>query len=169
MGVVLELPAPGVQDAGKTGSGGADEALVFGEPCEGRGGRLEHGVVREVLIGADTRTPGLGDGKGEEEGRPGKRLVQMMLEPLRGCMLLTLGTVVVATGRMDTVLLTTTVARREAMTVVSAVALLDGADDLARRRGQLGLALQGLWRKGSEEIAEGRHGRSPCMRVLRRS
>jgi hypothetical protein len=35
--------------------------------------------------------------------------------------------------------------------------------------GQMGVALQGRGRKGGEDRAEGGHGRSPCIRVLRRS
>ena len=63
----------------------------------------------------------------------------------------------------------TALALFEAVAVLSALALLAGADDLAVCDGQLGVALQGLWRNGGEAIPEGRHGRSPCMRALRRS
>lgn len=101
--------------------------------------------------------------------RPGQLCVQVVLEPLLGCMLLTLGTVPVAAGMIDTVLLTTTLALIEAVAVVSALALLDGADDLAVRGGEGGIALQILWRTSGEDISQGRHGRSPCMRALRRS
>jgi hypothetical protein len=41
MGMVLELSAPGMEEAGKTGQGGADEALILGETFESRGRRLE--------------------------------------------------------------------------------------------------------------------------------
>jgi hypothetical protein len=55
------------------------------------------------------------------------------------------------------------------MAVMAALALLDGADDLAVRGGEVGIALQVFWRKGGADLAEGGHGRSPCMRALRRS
>jgi hypothetical protein len=84
-------------------------------------------------------------------------------------MLLALGTVAVATGMLDTVVFPAALTLIEAVTVVSAVALLEGRDDLAVCEGQMGVALQGLGRKGGEEIAQGGHGRSPCMRALRRS
>jgi len=167
--VVLQLPAPGVQEAGRTGEVGADAALVFGEPCAGRCGRLEHGVVREALMRAEKGTQGLGDGKGEEEVRTGQRSLHVVMKPLLGCMLLTRGTVPVATGMMDAVVLATAWARREAVALVPAWALLESADDLAVRGGEVGRTLQGLWRKGGEDLAEGGHGRSPCMRALRRS
>ena len=86
-----------------------------------------------------------------------------------GLMLLALGTVAVATGMIDTVVFPAALTLIEAVTVVSAVALLDGADDLAVCEGQLRLALQVCWSKGGENIAQGRHGSSPCMRALRRS
>jgi hypothetical protein len=35
--------------------------------------------------------------------------------------------------------------------------------------GQMGVALQVLWRKGGADLSEGGHGRSPCRRALRRS
>ena len=164
-----ELPAPGVQDAGKTGEGGADEALVCGEPCEGRGGRLEQGVVRAALMGAEKGTQGRGDGKGKEEVRPRELLVQVVLEPLLGLRLLALGTVAVATGMMDAVLRATTWALREARAVMAAAAVLDGTDDLAVGGGEVGRALQVCGRKGVKDRAEGGHGRSPCLRALRRS
>ena len=169
VGVVLELPAPGMQDAGEPREVGPDEALVCGEPFEGRGRGVKHGLVREALMRADEGSEGLRDGEGEEEVRPGQLFVQVVLEPLLGCMLLTLGTVAVATGMMDAVVPPTALALREAVAVMAALALLDGADDLAVCGGEVGIALQVFWRKGGEDLAEGGHGRSPCMRALRRS
>ena len=63
--------------------------------------------------------------------RPGELLLQVVMKPLRGFMLLALGTVPVATGMMDAVVLATALAVREAMSRVSALAVLDGADALA--------------------------------------
>jgi len=57
--------------------------------------------------------------------------VQMVLEPLLGFMLLTLGTVAVATGMIDAVVPPTRLALIEAVTIMPASALLDGAEDLA--------------------------------------
>jgi hypothetical protein len=84
-------------------------------------------------------------------------------------MLLALGTVAVATGMLDTVVFPAALPLRAAVTVGSAVALWDGAADLAVCEGQLGRALQGLGRTGGEDIAQGGQGRRPCMRALRRS
>jgi hypothetical protein len=169
VGVVLELPAPGVQNTDEPREVCPNEALVCGEPFEGERRGAEHGVVRKALMGADEGSERLRHGEGEEEGRSGKLFFQMLVEPLVGCMLLTLGTVAVATGMMDAVLPPTVLALREAMAVMSAAAVLDGAHDLAVREGKVGITLQVLWRKGGDELAERGHGRSPCMREFRRS
>jgi hypothetical protein len=95
--------------------------------------------------------------------------VQVVFKPLLGFMLLTLGTVAVATGMVDAVLSPTVGALIEAVAVRAALALLDGTDGLAVRGGEVGVALQVLRGKRREDIAEGGHGRSPCMRALRRA
>ena len=95
-------------------------------------------------------------------------MLQVVLEPLPGLMLLALGTVAVATRMLDAVLPPTAGARIEAVALVSASALLAGADDGAVSEGQLGGALQVLGRKRSEELTERGHGRSLGIRAWRR-
>jgi hypothetical protein len=169
VGVVLELPAPGVQDTGETREVGADATLVLGEACEGerRGGA--HGVGREAVMGAEQGTEGCRDGAGEENVRPGERSLQVVRKPLLGCMMLALGTVPVATGMLDPVWLATAVALREALSRVSALAVVESAAARAVRSRQMGRALKVRWGTGGAESAEGGHGRHPCMRELRRS
>jgi len=99
----------------------------------------------------------------------GELFVEVVLEPLLGLMLLTLGTVAVATGMLDAVVPPTAGTLIETVAVMATAALLDGADDLAVCERQLGVALQVLGRKSSEDVTESGHGRSPCMRALRRS
>ena len=84
-------------------------------------------------------------------------------------MLLALGTVAIAAGMLDAVWPPTVWARREAVAVMAALALLDGADGPAVRSGEVGGALQVFGRTGGEDVAQGSHGRSPRMRALRRS
>ncbi len=141
VGVVLELPAPGVQDPGEPREIGPNKALVGGETFESRCRRLKQGLVREALMRADEGSERLRDGKGEEEVWPGQLLLQVVCEPLLGLMLLTLGAVAIAAGMLDAVLPPTVWALIEAVAVVSALAVLDGADDLAVGEGQLGVAL----------------------------
>jgi len=158
--VVRELSAPGVQDTSAPREVCPNAALVGGQPLEGHGRRLQQGVGREPLMRADQGTQGLRDGEGEEEVRSRQLLVQGMLEPRLGCMLLALGTVPVATGMLDAVLPPTVLALIKAVTIVAALAVLDGADDLTVGEGQLGIALQVFWSKGGEDLAEGGHDRS---------
>src|SRR5688500_6415873 len=99
---------------------------------------------------ADEGSERLRDGEGEEEVRPGQLVVQVVLEPLLGCMLLTLGTVAVATGMIDAVLVATALALRETMAVRAALALLDGADDLVVRAGEVGITHKLFWSEGDE-------------------
>jgi hypothetical protein len=158
-----------MQDTEKTREIGPDEPRVFGEPFKGFGRGFEHGLVCDAWIRADAGTQGGRDGEGEEEVRPGQLLLQMVREPLLGFMLLALGTVAIATGMVNAVFFPTAGALIEAMPIMSAAAVLDGADDLAVHGGEVGVTLQVRWPKGVEDIAEGGHGRSPCMRALRRS
>jgi len=169
VGVVLELSAPGMQDTETTRAGRPDATLVFGEPLEGLRRGLEHGVVGDALMGAEKRAQGRRDSEGEEAVRPRERFVQVVVEPLLGCMLLALWTVPVAPGMSDAMFLPTALALREAVSVMSTWALLDGTDGLAVRGGEVGRTRKVLWRKGGEAIAEGGHGRRPCMRALRRT
>jgi hypothetical protein len=118
---------------------------------------------------ADEGSEWLRDGEGEQEVRPRELVVEVVLEPLLRCMRLALGTVAVAPGMVHGMLPPTAWALREAVAVVAAWAVLEGADDLAVSEGQMGGALQVFGREGGEDGAEGSHARSPCMRVLRRS
>ena len=169
VGVGLELSPPGMQAPGASRAIGPEEALVLRPPFEGRGRRLQQGLVREALMRTDKRSQRLWDGAGEEKVRPGELLIEVVLEPLLGCMLLPLETVAVATGVIETVLSVTGWALREAVAVMAAAAVLDGAADLAVREGKVGRTLQVLGHNGGADLTEDGPGRSPCMRALRRS
>jgi hypothetical protein len=158
--VILQLPAPGVEDAGAPRQVGPQAALVGGEAFEGerRGGA--QGVVGGTLVRADAGAQGLRDREGPQEVWPGQLCVEVGLKPRRGFVLLTLGAVPVAAGMLDTVVSPTGWTRREAMAVVAAAALWEGAEDLAVCKGQLGGALQGRWSKDGADLAEGCPGRS---------
>jgi hypothetical protein len=169
VGMRRELPAPGREDAGAPWQVRSDEALVFGQPLEGRGGGMEQGRVGGAWGGAAEGTPGLRDREGHQEVRPGQLVVEVILEPRLGLVLLTLGTVAVAPGMVHTGLPPTCWARLEAVAVVAALAVWDGADHLMGWGGKVRIALQRLGSKGGAEVAPGGHGKSPCMRGFRRS
>jgi len=121
------------------------------------------------LLRADQGTQGLRDSAGQEKVRPRELLGQVVLEPLLGCMLLTRGAVAVATGMMDAVVARAVLTLIEAVAVCAALALLEGADDLTVCGGERRRALQVLGGKSREDRTQGDHGKSPCMRALRRS
>jgi hypothetical protein len=131
VGVVLELPAPGRQDAGATRMVCPDEPLVVGQPFEGerRGG--DHGVGRAARRRAEAGSERLRHGAGAEAVRPGPRCGPVVLEPVRGLRRRTLGPGAVATGMLDAVVPPTAGALREARAVRAARALLDGAEALS--------------------------------------
>jgi hypothetical protein len=158
-----------MQDTDKPREVRTDETLVFGEPFEGERRGFEHGVIRDTLMRADEGSERLRDGEGEEEVRSRELLLQVVAEPLLGFMMLTLRAMTMATRMMDAVLTPTAWALRETVSIVATWAVLDGADDLAVRGGEGRIALKVCWSKGVEDIAEGGHGRSPCMREVMRS
>lgn len=163
------MSAPGMQDPGKPREVCADEPLVFGQPLESRCRRLQQGLVGEAVLRAAEGAQRLRASAGEKAVRPGQLVFHVVGEPRRGVMLLTRRAVPVAAGGMDAGLCATAVALREALAGVSTAAMADGADDRAVHGGEGRRTRQGLWRKGGEEIAERRHGRSPCMRAVLRS
>jgi hypothetical protein len=167
--VVLEVPAPGRQDTGKPREISPEEALIFGPPLAGRCRRLKQGLGSKALLRAEKGTQGLRDREGEEKRRPRELLIQVVLEPLWSFLLLALGTMPVATGTIDAVFFPTALALREAVAVMAALARLDGTDGLTVCSGEGGIALQGLRGTSREDIAESRHGSSPCLSALRRS
>lgn len=109
------------------------------------------------------------DRAGEEAVRPRERLVQGVLEPRLRCMMRARGPGPVATGTLDAVVFPTALARREAVAVMAAGALLDGPEGLAVRGGAGGRTRTILGRPGVEDRAAGGPGRSPCRRAWRRA
>ena len=77
--------------------------------------------------------------------------------------MLTLRAVAITTGMIDPVVFATAWALIEAVAVRPAAAVLDGADDLVVRGGEVGIALQVLRGEGVEDIADGRHAWNPRM------
>ena len=136
--VVRELPAPGMPDARETREVCPEKALVCGQSLEGRGRRVQQGLVRGAVRRAEDGSARCRDREGAEEVRPRELWVQVVLEPRLGCMLLTLGTVAVATGRSDSVLPPAVWALIKARAVMSAAAVLEALATLRCARGRWG-------------------------------
>jgi hypothetical protein len=124
---------------------------------------LEHGRGGEALMRAEKRAQGLRDGAGHEAVRSGKLFVQVVLQPLLGCVRLTRRAVAMAPGMIDAVGLATAWALGEAVAVMPAATVLEGAEALVVRGGEVGRALQGLRGDGGAASADGRHAWNPRM------
>jgi hypothetical protein len=169
VGVVLKLPTPGMEEAGKTRQVRAEKALLLSEPCESRGRSLEQSGVGEALRRADAGAEGLRDGESAEDVRSGELCCKWGMSPLRCCVMLPLRAGPIAAGMVDAVLPATALARRETGSGMSAAAGLDGAEGLVVGRGQRGITLKILWHNGVENIADGSQKVSPRITALMRS
>jgi hypothetical protein len=89
----LERSAPGVQDAGAPGEGGPAAPGVLGQPFESCRRGVAQGLVRGALRRAEAGAERVRDGASAQAGGPGPLVVEVVLEPLRGCLLRTLGAV----------------------------------------------------------------------------
>jgi hypothetical protein len=131
----LERSTPGREESGETGQGRAEEALVVGEAFAGRGRGLAPGRGGEGLRRAEEGAEGLRDRAGAAAVRPGKLFVQGLMEPLRGCVMLTLWTGPGTTGVMDAGLFATALALRAAGAIMAGAAMHKGAPGtLGQRR-----------------------------------
>jgi hypothetical protein len=166
--MILELPAPGMEDAGKAREVRTDKALVVGEAFDGLRGGLEQGRIGSALMRADKGSEGFGDGEGDEKVRPGKLFVELFVEPVLSFMMLALGAVAIAAGVVDAVLPATAVALIETVSIMAALAVLNGTHGLVVEERQMGIAREVFWRIGLEDVADGGHEASPCLRELMR-
>ena len=130
----LQLAAPRMQEAGKAGQRGANEARVFGEAFECLGRCLEHSLVGEGGVGATEGAQCLRHREGDQEVRSWELLLELVVQPRLGFVVLTLGTMPIAAGMMDTVVLSTGGAGIEAVAVCPCTAAADGVNDLAGGR-----------------------------------
>jgi hypothetical protein len=96
VGVILQLPAPGVQHAQEPGGVGAEELRIGGELLDCLGGGLEQRAVGDALMATDERAQLLWHREGEHEVVSGQLALQLRVEPGVGLVLLAAGTVAVA-------------------------------------------------------------------------
>ena len=166
--MILELPAPGMQDTSKTGESSAEEAGIAGEAFEGFRRRLEHGLLGQPGMGAAEGAQGFRKGKGDEEVRVWELVVELLVEPLPRLLVLTLGTMAIAAGMRETVVLSTALAGIEAVAVGTGAACADGLHGFEVCRRQIGGACEVLCAIGSEDGGDRSHDGNPCMTVLMR-
>jgi hypothetical protein len=166
--MILELPAPGMQDTRKTGESSADEAGIAGEAFEGFRRRLAHGLGGQPGMGAAEEAQGFREGKGDEAVRPWELFVELLVEPLPRLLVLTLWTMAMAAGMRETVLLSTALAGREAVAVGTSAAGADGRHGCEVCRRQVGVACEVRCAIGVEDGGDRGPDGNPRMTVLMR-
>src|SRR5712691_7578488 len=152
-----------MQDASKAGQSRADEARVFGEAFESLCRGREQGLVRQPWMGAAQGAQRFRHGEGDQEIRSGQLCTELVVQPLRGVLMLTLWTVSIATGMGDVMMVSTTFAGIEAIAVGAGAAAADGVNGLVVRGREIGRALDILWSVGGEDVAQGDHDDRPRM------
>ena len=161
--MILELPAPGMQDTSKPGELSAEEAGIAGEAFEGFRRRLDQGLVGQPGMGAAEGAQGFRDSKGEEEVRAWELFVELFMEPLLRLLGLTLWTMAIAAGMRETVLLATALAGIEAVAVGTGAAGADGLQSCEVCRRQVGVACTLLCAIGGEDGGDRGHDGNPRM------
>jgi hypothetical protein len=115
-----------MENTGKAGQVGAYKALISGQFFEGLRGGLEQALVSEPGMRAAKGSQGLGDGEGDEEIGTWHLLVELVLEPELGVVMLTLRTVPITTGMIDAMRLATAWAGIEAVAIGTGSTGTDG-------------------------------------------
>ena len=96
--MLLELPAPGVQDTRQTRQISADAACIVGETFQRCCRGFAQGLIGRSRMGTTEGTSRLRHGEGEEEIRPWELLLQLVVEPLLRLIVLTLWAMAIAAG-----------------------------------------------------------------------
>ncbi len=132
VGVILQLPAPGVKHAEEAGWVGVEERL------DGLGGGLEQCLVAQLLVAAQKRAQGLGDGEGKHEVVAWQLAMQLSLEPLLGLAVLAAGAMTVAAGGRDAMVMAAVLALIADRTRGLGAALVDSLDGFLCAMGMVG-------------------------------
>jgi len=121
-----------MENTGKAGQIGAYKALISGQFFEGLGGGLEQALVSEPGMRAAKGSQGFGDGEGDEEIGTWHLLVELVLEPELGVVVLTLRTVPITAGMIDAMRLAAAWAGVEAVAIGTGSTGPDGPNGFER-------------------------------------
>jgi len=103
--MILKLSSPGVEHCGEASQIGSQQAGIASELLEGFGRGSKQGLVAHPFMGPQKGAKGWGHGESEE--KMGHRQLAGLLgeEPLASFVVLALGTVAIAAGAMDKMLM----------------------------------------------------------------
>jgi hypothetical protein len=164
MGVELQGTAPGVKDAEETREIAADVVLIEGKLLDCFGRSFKEGRVSDALVFANEAAQTLGDGEGDQEMVAGELAFELLIEPLLALMVLTGGAMAISAGTIEAMELATCFALIENHSRGLGATGDHGIDDLAMCfRDGLGVALEVLGTKGSEDLIDGGHSLGPPL------
>jgi hypothetical protein len=165
MGVILQSSSPGVENTEEAWEIGTDVFSIEGKFFDGIAGRLEQSGVTGALVLAHERTQLFRDCERDEEVVTRQLAFDLFLQPLLGFIVLTGGTVAIATGAKELARLSAAVALVERHPAGLGVTLRDGIDDFAVSLGhRAGITLKVLRAEGGEDFMDGGHDRVPPSR-----
>lgn len=129
--MILQLTAPGMQCAEKTGQIPADMATVGGQRFDGIGRSLEHGIVAGALVHVDKSAQLFGNGEGDHKMMAGQSVFDAPVQPQVLFVVLAVGTVPVAAGAKHRVMLLALIPFKDSDAEMFAAAVANGVNGLA--------------------------------------
>jgi hypothetical protein len=168
VGMLVQWSPPGRQDARQAGPRRAEAARGCGQAFAGLGRGRAQALGGEPGRGAAQGAQRFWHGAGDQAVRPRPLLIELVVQPRRGVLRLTLWTGSMATGLGDVRMWATPCAGREARAVGAGAAAADGVKGLVVRGRAMGSARAIRWRVGGDHVAHGAHDASPRMSALLR-
>jgi hypothetical protein len=166
MGVILQLPPPGMQNPGEAGQIGADVPGIFGQFFDGPGRRRKQRLVGKTLMASAKWSHLLGHGEGEHEVLPRQAAIELPFQPVPAFLVLALGTVAIAAGPVDRMGCAAALATIDRDPEAPRAAVDDGIDYLFVLLWQVGETFQVLRDKGSENFSDGGHAHTSFITAL---
>ena len=162
------LSSPGRHATRTAGPRRADAARVCGQACEGLGRGREPALGGQPGLGAAHGAQRCWPGEGEQAVRPRQRGSALVVQPLRGLLLLTVWTVSMAPGRGAVGTSSSPRPGIAARAVGAGAAAAESVKGLRVRGREIGRGRDRLWGVGGENVAQGDQAASLRMIAGRR-
>lgn len=131
MGMVVQLPSPGVEYTEEAGGVGAEELGIGGEGFQGTRGCREECAIADTLMRTEKRPQRLRHGEGQHEMVTGQLPLELFFKPLVGVAVLASWTVPITAGAVNGMRLPTGIALIDDGSRVFGATVDHGADHLA--------------------------------------
>ncbi len=158
----LELPSPGMEDAGKAGKIGSQETTIFGKGLQGFGRGVKEGFIACFLMSTDKVTQFLRYGEGDHEVGTRDLPIELFFEPLTGLVMLALGAMAVPAGTEDVMDLAAVAAFIDGHAVKLGAAPDHGPDGFPVAGGHaVSVAFEVLGAVSAKDVCDGLHVTAP--------